>query len=174
MTTSLLYSDNVHVERLNEMLDRVTEKRFLNSQIAITAIRMCLQIYGITLPLLECEGQSGQTSQDGQEIQKNIGTLTKPPALEQTGEFIFKIVDADGREDGDSDDDLYIYIVLDTDKDDPELADLIECYAQVLDKDDLDAISDTDVLADKDFDPPVGDRAGETEWLIGTFKGDGG
>jgi hypothetical protein len=171
-----IYNDGMTVERLNALLDTITIKRFLSAALAAQTIRAALDLHGITLPILEVEGGQGgyygPTSADSKFILHGVHSGTNPEmyAPPTEGEWTFKIVDADGP-DGDFDDNLTLYIVMDQDEDN-----LIECYAQVVDDAELDdLINMDDKLTDFDYQTQVGgsiddqdrpdsDRSGESKY----------
>jgi len=173
-----IYSEGMTVERINEILDRITAKRFISAPVAVQAIRAAMDLAGITLPVLEVEGgvggNFGATVADGPSILRGTSSMSNPTAYQppSEGEWVFKIQDADGP-DYDFDDYLNLYIVMDLDD-----QNLIECYAQILTDDELDSVlnMDSDPAA-KDYPELTGDVAGETDYIkrirhIGTLKGD--
>jgi hypothetical protein len=169
-----IWSEGLTVERLNALLDTVTIKKFLSASLAAQTIRACLDLHGITLPILEVEGGSGgyygPSNSDGHAILIGTSSMSNPDmyAPPTEGEWLFKIVDSDGPDD-DFDDHLSLYIVMDKDDDN-----LIECYAQIVNDDEVDALADMDNMTDFDFQRAVGgsidnkevagDRSGESIW----------
>ena len=183
--TPTIWSEGLTVERLNALLDTITIRRFLSAALAAQTIRACLDLHGITLPILEVEGgvagYYGTSTADGPYIQHGVSSMKnpdmfKPPA---EGEWLFKITDADGPDD-DFDDHLYLYIIMN-----PDEYNLIECYAQVVTEEELDDVLDSD-MSDFDYQRAMGgtvdanadrdaNRAGESDWQrqqrhIGDYK----
>lgn len=156
-----IHSEGHGVERVNELLDKLTSKRFVTSELAVRTIRAALDLTGITLPHLEVEGTTGSTTMDGHAAQLGVTSKTDPDmtAPPTEGEWFFKIKDSDGP-DGDFDDDLYLYIVLNRDEEG-----YIECYAQILLEDELDEVGNMDNISVKDYTDLVGDVSGEDTWL---------
>jgi hypothetical protein len=159
-----IYSEGLTVERINDLLDKLTAKRFANASVAAQTIRAALDLAGITLPVLEVEGGTGgyfgPTSADGPAILAGISSMTNPTMYQppSEGEWLFKIKDSDGPDD-DFDDTLNLYIVMNIDDEN-----LIECYAQILTDDEVPIIANMDNITDKEYAELVGDRAGETDY----------
>ncbi len=159
-----VWDDDSDVTKLNHILDKMCAKKFSCPLVAIQCFRAALDFFGLTLPELEIE-ESGDTSpQDGPSIQSGI-TRPDPVAAgishfnDYPYETLFKITDADGP-DEDWDDDLYLYIAID------KVEPYYECYAQVINKNELDDINNaTEEMADKDYPEVVGDESGETQYL---------
>lgn len=162
-----IHSEGITAERLNSLLDKITEKPFTNAALAIQAIRAALDLHGITLPVLEVE-KGGTTTADGHSIQVGTSSMQNPdmyaPPVE--GEWLYKIVDADGPDD-DFDDYLYLYIVMDL-LHDKDLGNMIDCFAQIISSEDIETIAN---MKDDDYQDEVGagnsadhigDRAGES------------
>jgi hypothetical protein len=172
----IIYSNGDQVDRVNDLLDQLTAKRFACAAVCAQILRTSLELAGIQLPLLEVEipyeGSGGGSVADGKFILHGVETGSDPAmyAPPTEGEWLFKIVDSDGPDD-DYDDYLHLYIVMDLDE-----QNLIECYAQILSDDEVGDVMNMDNVSAKDYEELVGDVAGETDWLkqqrhIGTFKG---
>jgi hypothetical protein len=179
--TPTVYNEGVGVERLNALLDELTLKPFSTAALAAQTIRAALDLYGITLPILEVEGGSGgyfgTTVADGPAILAGITSManTNMYAPPIDGEWAFKIADSDGPDD-DFDDSLYLYIIMDHDDD----QNTTDCYATIVDKDDLSYITSDDAYQDQKgrhlVTPELDGRSGETPYLktqrrVGTDTG---
>jgi hypothetical protein len=154
------YDDASDIGRLNDLLDKLTDKRFSTQTLVVACVRAALDLHGITLPILDVE-LGGSSVLDGKSIMMNVTTANdpeenKPP---EEGEWIWKIRDSDGDKfDNDWDDDIYFYLVIDKDEDG-----LYSAYAQLISPEELRDLHD-DGLAAKVYPELVGDLAGETEW----------
>ncbi len=159
-----LYNDAADIGRLNGLLDQITSKRFSDPAVAAQAIRAALDLHGITLPRMPVEG-SPPTTADGHAAQLGVVDRANPDMYKapREGEWSWKIKDANGP-DGDSDDDLHLYIVMNV-ADENGFEGLIEVYAQVLDSEELEEVENMDDVTDKDYEALVGDIAGETDYL---------
>jgi hypothetical protein len=128
---------------------------------AVGVIRAALDLAGITLPKLEVEGGPDSNSvEDGKFILHGVQKDPEMYAPPTEGEWLWKIKDADGP-DGDYDDNLHLYIVINRDDEN-----LIECYAQILQGDDeVSMITNMDDITDKEYQELVGNVAGETPYI---------
>lgn len=148
------YDDVEDLKRFNMLLDAITAKRFLSPTIFAQAVRGACDLHGIVLPLLDIEGGNGATVEDGKFILARVSDPTNPdmyaPPFEC--EHIFNVLSHDGEVA-----DLHLYIVCDRDE-----KGLYDCYAQVVDHDDLQDLLNVD---EKDFPELVGGISGETEYL---------
>lgn len=166
LTYPTIWDEHSDIGRLNAMLDNVTAKKFLNPSLFVATVRVILNFNGITLPHLEIEGDTGPDVRDGFAIQSapdvvsaTNPTTTAPPS---EAEYLFKITDADGPDD-DWDDQLYLYMIVERDD---EIG-VWEAYAQVVDKEELDVLSNLeDYVSDKEYpDMDDTDISGETPYL---------
>jgi hypothetical protein len=155
---AIFHDETTDIYRLNQLLDDLTEKRFVSPVVFVAAVRGACDLHGITLPHLEIEGVDGVTVEDGKFIQAGIECPINPEmyAPPSDGEFIFNVKD---QHDMDSESDVYLYMIADRDDDG-----VWECYAQLVNGGELEELLSTDPL-DDEFPELVGDIAGETEWL---------
>jgi hypothetical protein len=137
------HDEAADIGRLNIMLDELTERRFASAAVFAGTIRQALELFSITLPLLPIEG-TNPPSTDAEDSQ-----------VPDDGEYVFQI----GDEAGDTDNDVYLYIVCDKDEDG-----FYTGYAQVVNGDDLADMTDDDML-DREFPELVGDADGETPYI---------
>ena len=170
-----IYNEGITVERLNSLLNQITSRPFQTAALAAQTIRAALDLNGITLPMLEVEGGNGRTSADGPSIINHLATMSNPTKNEppSEGEWLFKITDADGPDD-DFDDHLHLYIVMDLINEDPDIGNVIDCFAQVLSTEDLDALGEFDDPTDPEYQAQKGgsfntsthdgDRSGESDY----------
>ena len=159
-----IYNDAADIDRLNDILDKITSKRFSDAAVAAQAIRAALDMAGITFPRLPVEAAPATTA-DGHAAQLGLTDRSTPRVKNppREGEWTWKIKDADGPDD-DADDDLHLYVVMNV-ADEDGFEGLIEVYAQVLTSDELEVIQNMDDVTDKDYEDLVGDIAGETDYL---------
>ncbi|MGH2613491.1 MAG: hypothetical protein ACRDFB_10655 [Rhabdochlamydiaceae bacterium] len=170
LTRPTIWDEGSDIGRLNAMLDNATVKKFVNPGLFVATVRAILNFNGITLPHLPIEGEGGADPRDGLAIQSapsvisaTNSNITAPPT---EAEYFFKLADADAPDydyDDDWDDFLYLYMIIDRDD---ELG-VWEAYAQIIDKDELDLLSNLeDHVSDVDYpDMNDSDVAGETPYL---------
>ena len=115
---SVLFDDNSDVFRLNNTLDHLCDKKFADPKIAISCFRKALELYGIMLPILDIENEHTPKEFDFEEI--------------------FKITSVEDL----GDNTLYFYITIE--KCDENNPGLYEAYAQIVDEDELDDLTDED------------------------------
>jgi len=144
----VIYNDAADIERLNELLDQVTERPFLSPQVAINAVRASLEMAGILLPKLDVERLIEGPST--LEAASYLAAGKQIPAPSYDCEYLMHLTDSDHLEDikaGDPEDwdnRLYFYFVLDRHDD----LGVYECYAQILDEDDVDEVVLADIPAE--------------------------
>lgn len=157
-----IYNEHPDIERLNGLLDQVTSKPFLDPTLAIRTVRAALDLYGITLPIID-------------EVEQKIaGPQVANTAIDSTGnspvevseptdggvELLYNIEDADGP-DGDADDGWYLYLCIERDVE----TGFWEAYAQVVQEDDAEALINMDPEElQRSFPDLIGDVSGETEY----------
>lgn len=150
------------VDRLNELLDAITAKRFISPVIFVQAVRSACALHGIALPLLDIEGTNGPTVEDGKFV---LARISSPQALDMyaaptEGEYIFHCEDGNGNIT-----DTYLYMVVDRDDEG-----LYDAYAQLVSEDELHDVLNVD---EKDYPELVGDISGETKYLAQTRRSRG-
>jgi hypothetical protein len=160
-----VYNEGFGVDRLNALLDQLTSKRFFTAALAIQTIRAALDLHGITLPVVPAEHP------DQRKVNWN-GSRGNWEGEEYEYLWHLDNNDTPNSDQGDRDNKLNLYIVINKDEDG-----VYDVYAQILYDDEVETITSMDNLTDKDYEELVGDEAGETAWLkntrnIGTFKGD--
>ena len=132
---SILFDTNSDVARLNTMLDHLCERKFADPKVAISCFRKALELYGVMLPILDLENEHTMKEDDFEET--------------------FKITNVE-------DDTLYFYITIE--KCDENHPGLYEAWAQVVEEDELDDLSDE---AEDEFDAedeiPVKSITGEID-----------
>lgn len=141
MTVEVIEHDDVtDINRFNDLLDAITEKRFVAPAIFIQAVRAACDLHGIVLPLLPIEGENGNTVSDGHAILIGATSATKPTMSvpHDECEEVLHIEDGNGNVT-----DTYLYIVVDKDEEG-----LYECYAQIVDDDEL---KDVINMVEKDY-----------------------
>lgn len=163
------YLDNPHIERLNDILDQLTGKYFINLQVFVDAVRAALDFHGFKLPHLDCEQETHGPSQPraygdiihgpGFEDNRNV------PGIPTEFEYILQIK-YDTMSEAGYPFPLYLYMCAnrvdqDGDNDSKEL--YWETYAQIVTKDELADLAD--MADDRKFPEPIGDASGETEYL---------
>jgi hypothetical protein len=160
---AIFHDETTDVFRLNQLLDDLTEKRFITVNVFVAAVRGALDLHGITLPMLDVEGahgydKTGASVEDGKFVQAGItdGSNVDMYAPPVDGEFIFNVKDI---HDTDGPSDIYLYMLAEREEDG-----VYACYAQLVNGDELEELMSSDPL-DDEFPELVGDIAGETDWL---------
>ncbi len=139
---AIFYDEATDVYRLNQLLDDLTDKRFISVNVFIDAVRAAMGLHGITLPML-----------DPEHADKTGSDMYAPMT---DGLWIFNVLNS---ADLNAESDVYLYMIADQDDDG-----VWECYAQLVNGKELEELLSTDPL-DYEFPELVGDVAGETEWL---------
>ena len=153
-----LFNDASDIGRLNDLLDKLTEKRFTSASLASSTVRAALDLYGIRLPILDIDGYSRDTMFEGRAVQLGATTanceISAPPV---EGEYLFNISGKEADDEIDEDNDIYLYFVVSLDDF------LYDAYAQIVTKEEADSVMGHE-FDEKDFPEVVGDIAGETTW----------
>ena len=167
-TEPTIWNDGADIDRLNDMLDNVTSKPFINPQLAVTGIRAALDMNGITLPELEIEKHI--PGPDVGTSRAILSTGTKIENVYPDVEYLFKITDADenvDKDDGvtpdeDWDNHLYLYIVVDRNDE----TGFFEAYAQVVTSSEVDELINMDIPEiEHEYPEMFGDVSGESDYL---------
>lgn len=165
----VIYNDLADIERLNDLLDQVTERPFLSPQVAVNAVRAALEQAGILLPKLDVERLI--EGPNTLEAASYLATGQRIPASSYDCEYLMHLTDSDHIEDlkheldEDWDDRLYFYFVMDRN----EKLGIYEVYAQILDEEDVNEVVLADIpaaMASADLDlPDDEDVSGEDPYL---------
>ena len=133
------YDDVSDIARFNELLDAVSEKLFIAPGHFVQAVRAACNLEGISLPLLDIEGQNGPSPDMGKDaLIYGITQVVTP--LE--GEYVFNIEDPQG-----SVQDIYLYITVNMTENG-----LFDCYAQIVDDEHLHDLLN---MAPEDYTPDI-------------------
>jgi hypothetical protein len=171
MDAPTIFNDAIDLERVNLLLDQITEKPFLSPFVAVQAVRLALEFHGVKLPKLDCETQiEGPNTLDALKLLMT-GKRVETPAINV--EYAFKVEEGDYNDSVGDENGLYFYFVMDRNDE----VGVYQAYAQLVDKDDLNALLNMSVDGDVDLDGK--DINGEDPFLkqvkhsgTGGFKGD--
>lgn len=155
MTTQvkpIIYNDHPDVKKLNDLLEQICSRPFKTSSLVVQSIRAALDLFGITLPVLEVEQEINGPDKEAAETQMNTGKLLPPSIVDC--EYAFKIEPQNiNTDDVES---LHLYIVIDRNS----ATHHYEAYSQVVDEKDLNMLLNMDV---PDMDHVYGEEDGDDE-----------
>jgi len=136
MTTEVnSYDEVTDIKRFNDLLDAMTLKPYVSPVLFVQGLRAACDLHGITMPLTDMEGSDGPTVQDSMGILYRANSPHKPQfyAPPTEGEYAYNIMDGNGELT-----DLFLYFVVNKD----EETGFYDCYAQIVDDDDLQDLLD--------------------------------
>jgi hypothetical protein len=133
MTEPVSFDSVVDIGRANDLLDQITLKPFTSPTIFITAVRAVLDLHGIVLPMMELDG-----------LDPVPLSIDVQDPVEVEGEYVYPIEDERGDQT-----DAYIYIIVNRNDQGH-----YECYAQVVDQEELEFLVSIDPADYPDTDTP--------------------